>query len=68
MSNDNAEKVKRCFFCQKRILDNKSLLCRRCLLQSKDIGETIIKSGAAIGVTVLTVLQILGKINTKEDK
>ena len=41
MSNEKKDEVKRCFFCHKKILNNKDLVCKRCWLQGKDIGEKV---------------------------
>lgn len=63
MSNEKKDEVKRCFFCHKKILNNKDLVCKRCWLQGKDIGEKVLGVGAVVGTVALTALKVVGDIN-----
>ena len=63
MSNEKNDEVKRCFFCHKKILNNKDLICKRCWLQGRDVGEKVIGAGAAVGAAALVVLQAIGSMN-----
>lgn len=60
MSKENNEDVKRCLFCNKKILNNKDLICKRCWLQGKDIGEKVLGGLVVAGTTVLTVAAAMG--------
>lgn len=68
MSKNNKEEVKRCFFCHKKLLNNKDRICKRCWLQGKDIGEKILGGLAVTGTTVLTVATAIGNANNNGSK
>lgn len=56
-------KLSAVFFCHKKILNNKDLVCKRCWLQGKDIGEKVLGVGAVVGTVALTALKVVGDIN-----
>ena len=64
MSNEQNDGVKRCFFCHKRLIGNHGLICKRCKLLGRDIGEKVIGVGATVGTVTVAVLKAVGEMNT----
>lgn len=67
MSNEKNDDVKRCFFCHKKILNGKDLICKRCWLQGKDVGEKVVGGIAAVGTVALGVLAAIGNASNSGD-
>jgi len=63
MSKDKNDEVKRCMLCHKKLISDKGLVCRRCLLQGKDIGGKVLGTGAAVASVALVVLKAIGDMN-----
>ena len=65
MSKDNKDKVKRCLFCHKRIIDKKVPVCKRCRLKGKNGVEKGVGGVVALGAAALVVVKAAGDINNK---
>lgn len=67
MSKEQNKEEKRCFFCHKRLVKNKGIVCKRCQLQGKDIGEKVLGGLAVAGTAVVTVAAAIGNASNNSD-
>lgn len=58
MNKENNKEIKRCFFCHKKLVNNRGV-CGRCQLQGKDAGKKILGVGMVLGSSALIVVKAL---------